>query len=88
MIVKDSTKKSGYRERIVHNVKFTFTGVESFIIPLQKYLVEKGIVSKETKLNYSKAKTQILLLKKMCVLWNILVENKCVICMNLCIINL
>ena len=56
MIVKDSTKKSGYRERIVHNVKFTFTGVESFIIPLQKYLVEKGIVSKETKLNYSKAK--------------------------------
>ena len=56
MIVKDSTKKSGYRERIVHNVKFTFTGIESFIIPLQKYLVEKGIVSKETKLNYSKAK--------------------------------
>lgn len=56
MIVKDPKRKTGYRERVVHNVKFTFTGVESFIIPLQKYLVEKVIVAKETKLNYSKAK--------------------------------
>lgn len=58
MTVKDSTKKSGYRERIVHNVKFTFTGVESFIIPLQEYLVSEKVVAKITKLNYSKAKNK------------------------------
>lgn len=56
MIVKDSRCKNGYRERIVHNVKFTFTGCVSFIEPLQEYLVNKGIVKKKTKLNYSKAK--------------------------------
>lgn len=56
MIVKDKTKLSGYRERIVHNVKFTFTGCVSFIEPLQEYLVQQGIVHKKTKLNYSKAK--------------------------------
>lgn len=56
MIVKDSKRKNGYRERIVHNVKFTFTGCVSFIEPLQNYLVSKGIVKKKTKLNYSKAK--------------------------------
>jgi hypothetical protein len=26
MVVKDSTRKEGYRERIVHNVKFTIAG--------------------------------------------------------------
>lgn len=31
MLVKDSSKKNGYRERIVHNVKFTFTGNSVFI---------------------------------------------------------
>ena len=56
MIVKDSKCKNGYRERIIHNVKFTFTGCVSFIEPLQDYLVSKGIVKKKTKLNYSKAK--------------------------------
>lgn len=56
MVVKDSKRKNGYRERIVHNVKFTFTGCISFIEPLQDYLVSKGIVKKKTKLNYSKAK--------------------------------
>lgn len=56
MVVKDSRCKNGYRERIVHNVKFTFTGCISFIEPLQDYLVSKGIVKKKTKLNYSKAK--------------------------------
>lgn len=56
MIVKDSSRKEGFRERIVHNVKFTFTGCVSFIDPLQKYLVKIGIVKRKTKLNYSKAK--------------------------------
>lgn len=55
MVVKDTKCKNGYRERIVHNVKFTFTGCVSFIEPLQDYLVSKGIVKKKTKLNYSKA---------------------------------
>lgn len=31
MVVKDSASKTGFRERIVHNVKFTFTGCFSFI---------------------------------------------------------
>lgn len=31
MVVKDSTRKEGFRERIVHNVKFTFTGNLAFI---------------------------------------------------------
>lgn len=56
MIVKDSSRKEGFRERIVHNVKFTFTGCVSFIDPLQKYLIKIGIVKRKTKLNYSKAK--------------------------------
>ena len=42
-------------ERIVHNVKFTFTGNFEFINTLQDYLIDKGIVKKKTKLNYSKA---------------------------------
>lgn len=55
MIVKDSKHEKGYREKIVHNVKFTFTGCISFIEPLQEYLVKFGIVKKKTKLNFSKA---------------------------------
>ena len=58
MLVKDSTRKSGFRERIIHNVKFTFTGNVSFINSLQDYLVELGIVNKKTKLNFSKAKNK------------------------------
>ena len=56
MLVKDSSRESGFRERIVQNVKFTFTGNVNFISDLQKYLVEKNVVNKATKLNFSKAK--------------------------------
>lgn len=55
-VVKDSKHKDGYRERIVHNVKFTFTGCFSFINALQDILIEVGVVKKKTKLNFSKAK--------------------------------
>lgn len=58
MTVKDSTRESGFRERIIHNVKFTFTGNYEFINILQDYLVSIGIVSKKTKLNFSKAKNK------------------------------
>ncbi|MGN0966721.1 MAG: LAGLIDADG family homing endonuclease [Candidatus Coprovivens sp.] len=58
MTVKDSTRESGFRERIIHNVKFTFTGNYEFINSLQDYLVSIGIVSKKTKLNFSKAKNK------------------------------
>lgn len=55
MKVKDASKPTGYRERIVHNVKFTITGYDKFINSLQDYLV--SILNfKKTKLNYSKAK--------------------------------
>lgn len=31
IIVKDTNKKEGYRERIIHNVKFHITGCYDFI---------------------------------------------------------
>lgn len=55
MVVKNDHRPGEYRERIVHNVKFNFTGSSTFIPYLQKYLIEKYGFS-ETKLNYSKAK--------------------------------
>lgn len=55
MWVKNEKKPGEMRERIVHNVKFTFTGCISFIESLQDYLVSKGIVKNKTKLNFSKA---------------------------------
>lgn len=54
--VKDDKHPGQTRERIVHNVKFTFTGNYAFINALQDYLVSKNIVNKKTKLNFSKAK--------------------------------
>lgn len=51
MYVKDSTCKKGYKNRIVHNVKFTITSNTNFIIGVQNYLVEK-IGLKKTKLLY------------------------------------
>lgn len=57
MKVKDTTKSSGYRERIVHNVKFTYTGNGSFVNSLQDYLIGK-LGFKKTKLNYSKSKSK------------------------------
>lgn len=55
IIVKDKQRKEGFRKRIVHNVKFTFTGCVSFIKPLQEFLLKTGIVNNRVKLNYSKA---------------------------------
>lgn len=55
MMVKDEKHPGQYRERIVHNVKFTFTGNFTFIEALQNYLVNKLGFNK-TKLNFSKAK--------------------------------
>lgn len=55
MMVKNERKPGEYRERIVHNVKFNFTGSNTFIPYLQEYLIEKLGLSK-TKINYSKAK--------------------------------
>lgn len=56
MTVKDDRHPGQTRERIVHNVKFTFTGNYNFINALQDYLISKNIVNKKTKLNFSKAK--------------------------------
>lgn len=56
MTVKDDRHPGQTRERIVHNVKFTFTGNYDFINALQDYLISKNIVNKKTKLNFSKAK--------------------------------
>lgn len=55
VVVKDSRNKTGYRERIIHNVKFTITGNYTFISKLQNILVNKLGLSK-TKLNFSKSK--------------------------------
>ena len=56
MWVKNDKKPGTMRERIVHNVKFTYTGNVDFVNSLQDYLVNLGIVNKKTKLNFSKAK--------------------------------
>ena len=55
MLVKDKSKTSGFRERLVHNVKFTFTGNIYFIEPLQNFLIQE-LGFKKTKLNFSKSK--------------------------------
>lgn len=55
MTVKDKTRPSGFRERIVQNVKFTITGNMTFINSLQDELVQM-LEFKKTKLNFSKAK--------------------------------
>lgn len=57
MMVKKENKPGEYRERIVHNVKFTVTGSVSFIKGLQKFLVENCEFN-ETKLNFRKAKNE------------------------------
>lgn len=54
MLVKDKTRPEGTRERIIHNVKFTFTGNDSFILTLQKKLCSI-LGFNVTKPNYSKA---------------------------------
>lgn len=54
MIVKDKTRASGFRERIVQNVKFTITGNVTFINSLQDELVQM-LGFRKTKLNFSKA---------------------------------
>ena len=53
MQVKDSTRNSGFRDRIVHNVKFNITGCEFIIKSIQKILIEKAFLN-VTKLNLSK----------------------------------
>ena len=55
MVVKDKARKNGFRKRIVHNVKFSFTGYDGFISDLQNVLCD-SIGIKKNKLNYSKAK--------------------------------
>lgn len=56
MVVKDDYKPGRTRIRVVHNVKFNFTGSNTFIPDLQMFLISKLGLSK-TKLNYSKAKS-------------------------------
>ena len=55
MTVKNEKKPGTTREKVVHNVKFTFTGCFEFIDQLQDYLVSE-LNFKKTKLNFSKAK--------------------------------
>ena len=57
MTVKKENRPGETRERIVHNVKFNFTGSNTFIPYLQEYLI-KHIGLSKTKLNYSKSKEE------------------------------
>lgn len=50
MWINDPKCKSGVRERIIHNVKFHFTGCIDFISGLQQYLIDK-VEFKKNKLN-------------------------------------
>ena len=51
--VKDSRSKNGKREKVIHNVKFNFTGTVSVINGIQEVLVVNNIV-KKNKINTSK----------------------------------
>ena len=55
MRVKDKKYKSGYREKTIHNVKFTYTGNIQFVSKLQEYLINNLGFSK-TKLNVYKSR--------------------------------
>lgn len=57
MTVKKENKPGEFRVRIVHNVKFNFTGSNTFIPYLQEYLM-KHVGFSKTKLNYSKSKEE------------------------------
>lgn len=45
-IVKDKTKKLGFREKIIHNVKFNITSTNDFIVSLQNILFKKANINK------------------------------------------
>lgn len=62
MYVKDSTCKNGYKNRIVHNVKFTITSNTNFILGLQYHLVEK-LGFKKTKIHRHKSNDAIATLE-------------------------
>ena len=86
-IVKDKTVKLGYREKTVHNVKFTFTGNDSFISDLQKYLVNK-IGINICKLNYSKAKNSNTTTSKNVCTMEYCGRGNIKNCINICIMTL
>lgn len=67
MIVKDSSRKTGYRERIVHNVKFTYTGNTNFVNELQNTLC-RLLGLKKTKLNYTITDKSRRNLKRVCTM--------------------
>lgn len=52
-LVKDSKRKSGERERIIHNVKFTLTGCGDLLDSIQDIFI-KELGFKKTKPNLSK----------------------------------
>lgn len=43
MVVKDKSYKSGFRTRIVHNVKCHFTGTINFLEKLREFLITIGM---------------------------------------------
>lgn len=52
-MVKDAKHRNGFRERIIHNVKFNITGAPNLIIGIQNILIEKLEFSKNV-INTSK----------------------------------
>lgn len=57
MTVKKEGTINETREKIIHNVKFTYTGNDIFVTSFQNFLInETGL--KKTKLNFSKAKNK------------------------------
>jgi len=63
MVVKDPKSKNGYKERIIHNVKFTFTSNTNFILGLQHYLVENLGFNKTKLLHRNKNNTAISIME-------------------------
>ncbi len=59
MNVKDSNRKGGRRNRIVHNVKFTITSNVNFLNGLQQHLIDNICLSK-TKFHYRKKNNPLI----------------------------
>lgn len=59
MRVKDKKNKNGYRDRIVHNVKFTITSNINFILGIQNHLIN-AIGLKRTKIYHRKKENEAI----------------------------
>lgn len=79
MRFKDKTRKLGYKDRIVHNVKINFSGNTNFITGLRNYLISK-LPLNNVKINIRKDKVNCAMLeysgrKQLSIFYNYFYNN-------------